>query len=283
MGIYLPDGSSGSIPRGLIWGGAGVYLAVIIAFYVLRSIAIFVMAKRRNIKNAWIAFMPCIWFYTACKLVGETRFFNKTFGRLAWVFATIFTISELLAFSYSFIVYLPVVGNFIYGNELYFVVLEEGARIAEDLKEIWGGFSIYGGATYVDPYLVAGVSDRALGIALTTINIASSIFSLVSLIISIYLYINIFKKYWPQHFLLAVVLSWLGIFEILLFIIRKKDPVDYNEYLRNRYNGWYANGNPYGNNYNQTNDTNKKTKDPFEEFADKGEKDPGDPFDEFNK
>jgi hypothetical protein len=54
---------------------------------------------------------------------------------------------------------------------------------------------------------------------------------------------------------LAVALSWIGIFEILLFIIRKKDPVDYNEYLRSRYNGWYANGNPYGNNYNQTNNT----------------------------
>jgi hypothetical protein len=67
MGVYLPDGSSGSISKGIIWGGVGVYLAVIIAFYALRSIAIFVMAKRRNIKNAWMAFLPCIWFYTACK------------------------------------------------------------------------------------------------------------------------------------------------------------------------------------------------------------------------
>ena len=283
MGVYLPDGSSGSIPKGIIWGGAGVYLAVIIAFYALRSIAIFVMAKRRNIKNAWLAFLPCIWFYTACKLVGDSKFFSKTVGGLAWLFTTIFIVSELLAFAYSFIVYLPIVGNFIAGNELHFVILEEGTTVASELKEIWGGFPIYGGTTYVDPYLVAGISDKALNITLTIISIASDIFALVSMIITIYLYICIFRKYWPQHFILAVALSWIGIFEILLFIIRKKDPVDYNEYLRSRYNGWYANGNPYGNNYNQTNNTTKRPNDPFEEFAGKGEKDPGDPFDEFDK
>ena len=113
MGVHLPDGSNVDIPRALAWGGAGVWIAIVLAFYALRSIAVFVMAKKRNVNNAWIAFLPCVWFYTACKIVGDTKFFGKTFNQLAWVFTAVFTISKVLVFAYNFIVYLPVVGNFV--------------------------------------------------------------------------------------------------------------------------------------------------------------------------
>ena len=39
-----------SIKNGYIWTGFGISLAIILALYVLRSIGLFTLAKRQNIK-----------------------------------------------------------------------------------------------------------------------------------------------------------------------------------------------------------------------------------------
>ena len=70
----------------------------------------------------------------------------------------------------------------------------------------------------------------------------------------------------------------MGIFAPLVFVVRNIEAMDYSEYVRNRYNNMYVNGNPYGGAYNRP---PQAPPTPFEEFAEKGEVDPGDPFAEF--
>jgi hypothetical protein len=106
-------------------------------------------------------------------------------------------------------------------------------------------------------------------------------------------YIALFRKFWPQHYVLATVLSVLGLFAPFVFAIRKKNAVNFSEYMRSRYNMYYTPygnpygrppyGNPYGNPYANPNaEQQTPPEHPFSEFAERGEANPGDPFEEFS-
>ena len=94
------------------------------------------------------------------------------------------------------------------------------------------------------------------------------------------MYIALFRRYFPKHFVIATVLSvlWSWIFPIFLFVVRKNKPVNYNDFLRERYNRMY-----YGHYNNPVNNGNpnygSQPESPFEGFEDKDKEDPGDPFD----
>ena len=279
--IYIEGLAPIEVSNGFIWTSLAVWLAITLTFYALRSIGLYVMAKKQGFRFKWMAFLPCVWIFVACRLVGETRLFNTTFKKIAVAVTIIFTLGELLYLAYNLIIYFPVIGNFFLGGK---VVINLGEDTAiSGLEPIISGFPFY---VESNPYLVAGISEKALVLVLDVIDIVSSILSLISTVVVIIIYINLFKKYWPQHFILAAVLSWLGIFAPLVFAVRNKEPVDYNEYLNQRYNGWYTNnGNPYrNNNFYQNNGSaneHRQSSDPFEEFQDKN-KDPGNPFSEFD-
>jgi hypothetical protein len=123
-------------------------------------------------------------------------------------------------------------------------------------------------------------------------SIASTFTDLATIIIEVTLYINLFKRFWPKHFVLASILSiFVGLFAPLVFAIRKKDPVNYIDYLRSRYS-YYPYGMPYGNNQyggpqNRGENGPVHRPDvpdyPFEEFAERGDVDPGEPFGEFSQ
>ena len=282
--FYGLDGSSGTIKNSVVWSAFSIAFAVIIAFYVLRSIAIYVMANKQGIKKAWLAFIPCVWVYTASMLVKETGFFGKSFGKIALWFAIIYSVSEVLLLVYNFMLYLPIVGNFLAGHELFILVVsEENKATASSLVQIWEGMDIYGGADFVDPFARLGMSARFVRIFMNVVDIVSSICSIVSAVMIIFLYINLFKKYYPRHYIVMAVLSWMGIFAPLVFAVRNREPVNYRDYVRQRYNGWYYNGNPYENNYQQRPPQNDNgNKQPFDEFESKEDSQPKNPFDEFD-
>ena len=211
--IYGIDGTNGVVDNGIVWSTIIISLAISIAFYVLRGIGLFVMAKKQNVKYAWLAFIPCTWVYVACKIIGDARFFGRTVNKLALWFTIIFAVCEVLMLVYDFIIWFPVVGNFLAGNELCLVIGAEENWIS-DLTVIWEGFPIFGGDTFVNPY---GSASRVIYLILNIVDIVSSILSLGTIIITIWIYINLFKKYWPRHFILAAVLSWMGIFAPLVF------------------------------------------------------------------
>ena len=277
--IIPPNTDNIRMPNSLVWLTVGLVLAVVLAFYLLRSFAVWKLAKKQQLDKAFLAWIPLVWIYLACKLVGKSRIFGGTFEKFALLFTIIFTLAGLMKLAYEFFAYFPIVGNFLAGNEMFIFITDAsvsgGIVKPTGYKEIVEGLGIYGKeGQFVDPYIRAGLN-------LKVFYYAGLILDLASKVITVSLYIQIFKKYWPQHFILASVLSFMGLFPVFAFVIRNKQPIDYNEYMRNRYRGYFANGNPYGGQYR-----NQPPKDvpptPFEEFADKDEIDPGDPFAEFS-
>ncbi len=280
-----PDKIPYEISSALIWVIVAISIAITLVFYALRSIGLYTMAKKREIKHSFIAFIPLVWMYTACKLIGETKFFNRPFEKLAIWFCIIFSVGEFLALAYEFIIYFPIVGNFLAGNELYLIADTQGveAILSEyDLVPmVWSNMGIYGKKNGFISYIDLGIFPEVINPIMTTIYFVSMIFDLAVIIINITLYINLFKKYVPAHFILFAVFSWLGLFAPLIFAVRKREPINYQDFIKQRYNAWYAGGSAYGGTYQPPKTDVPPT--PFEEFADKDEIDPGDPFSEFNR
>ncbi len=273
----------------VLWLSVAFSIAVVLTFYILRSIAIYTMAKKKKLKRACLAFIPCVWVYTACKLVGNSRFFGTTYDKLALVFCLIFSFGEILGVCYSFLNVFPIVGNFLTGKELFIVYVTDPSVDINSYTQgmIQIGSNVYG-YNVVDPYANMGIAPVVMNAILVVFSYTVNLFDIAVTVISILLYINIFRRYVPQHYILFTVLSIvLGIFAPFVFAIRNRESIDYSEYLRSRYNAWYANANPYGGQANpyggQASQSSQQTPpNPFSEFAGKDEVDPGDPFDNFN-
>ena len=119
--LIMPNEQYATLSTGLVWTMAIISIVAKIAFYLLRSIGLFVMAKKRGLDKAFLAFIPCVWMYTACKLIGNARIFGFTFEKVALAFCIVFSVGQVLNFFYNFIIYFPVVGNFLAGKQLYLV------------------------------------------------------------------------------------------------------------------------------------------------------------------
>lgn len=265
-------------PNWSVWTIFGVSLAMVIAFYVLRSVALFTMAKKREIKNASLSWVPLLWFYVACKLIGKIKIFGSTFEKMAVLFCVIFSIAQFLGFAYQFIIYFPLIGNFLMGRTIYFVQLEGStlSQTVSSLEAFWIEGIYYDPTEFVWPYGNGGGKPYHIINYINAVYYTSMIFDLASLIITVLVYINLFKKYMPEHYIIMAVLSFMGLFAPCVFVARNKEPMNYNDFLRQRYQRIYGQyGMPYGA------PQQPAPPHPFEEFAGRGEVDPGDPFDEF--
>lgn len=274
------SGFTNIVPIWQVWTYIGVYIAAILAFYVLRSIGLFVLAKRNNVDNAFLAWIPLVWFFIACKLCGKTRFFGKQTEKIALVLTIIFSVSNFLTFATQFLIYFPIAGNFLMGRE---IMLAPSGSTVSGFNEFASG--IFVNSDFVNPYGFDGtlVVNQILNIY----SYFSIFLDLAALVITINVYISLFRRFWPQHHMLAGILSILGVFAPFVFAIRNKKPIEYIDYLRSRYNytphGPYYG--PYGNPYQNPNGSqnpNRPPEHPFSEFAERGEVDPGDPFAEFS-
>ena len=253
-------------------------LAVPIALYVLRSIGIFVLAKKGGLKHAWLAWIPCAWFYVVCKLIKETKIFGSTFGKMALIFTIVFALGQVLLFVNDFLAYFPIVGNILIHKSNVYVVLEETSLLPQNVREYQFVTGIYVEHDFVYPYKDLFAVEKTM----TIISYLSIIFDLASLIITISLYINLFRKYWPAHFVLAAVLSVMGLFGVFVFVIRNKQPINYMEYVRSRYANYYGPQGPYGGQgYYGGQSAPSRPDEPFEDFQDAKDKKPEEPFSDF--
>lgn len=280
--VSISTAETGTVPvkMGLIWAGLGISLAVVLALYALRSVGLFVLAKRQGVKNYGLAFVPFIWIYIACKLVGNARFLNNSFEKLALIFTIIFAISEVLTFAYNFIIYFPLFQYLVFhGGEVVIGTLAETSKMGIYVS-IDGYTNIYT-AQQILPF---GISVLTIKKVLNIIYYVSGIFDIASVIITITVFINLFRKFWPQHYMLASLLSiFLGLFPIFMFAIRNKSAVNWEDYMRSRYSA-YGNpyGNPYSNPYNNGGYNGANSQTPFEDFEDKKNKQPEEPFKDFD-
>ena len=86
--------------------------------------------------------------------------------------------------------------------------------------------------------------DTGVAKAYDILGTISSVLSFIEIFITVTLYFNLFKKYWPERHAVAAILSIFGLFPVFVFVIRNKQPVDYQAWARARYNAYMAN-NPY--------------------------------------
>ena len=264
-------------PFGILYPGAVITIAVIAilimaTLYVLRSIGLYTLSKKMKIKLAWFSWVPCLWIYPLCKLVGNSRFFNTTIDRLALTFTIIFSVISISGFLCDFFRFFPFVMAYLQGGPLGIWILPDGFGI--DVLEGAYQFVNYFDTPFINKLVIV-------------LDYVSAFGSILELVIVISIFFPFFKKFWPQHYILASMLSFFGLFGIFAFVVRKKQAVNFNEYMRSRYYGNY--GNPYGNQYNnqgpngfnngQNYYSRPSNDSPFSEFE---EKNAEDPFAEFS-
>ena len=268
----------------------GVSLAVMLAFYLLRSFGLYSLAKKNNVDKSGLAFVPFFWMYIACKLIKQGKFFNKPFTQLALILALVFTAAEVVSLAIQIISYFPLFEYvFIYKETIYLSV-DELASVP--------GYTAYmegSGILVKEDFIPYGQALALMNSVLSILSLLSTILSIAGTIVEVFVYINLFKTYWPQNYTLASILSiFIGLFPILVFIIRKKKAIDFNEYVRSAYGARYGapynpynSYNPYNNPYGQRGgqqdqgktwggDSSGRPEEPYANFK------PEEPFSEFN-
>lgn len=277
------DGSSYLMPNGMLLSAVIVPLVVVLAFYVLRSIGVFVLAKKSGDKRAFMAFIPFIWIYTAGKLAGNPVIFGKKTKNFALIIALVFGITEAIGFIMDMLVYVPLIGYFLQGGT---VVLCENSLVFPEGYERYVINNVFYTRT---PVLGAGyVYSTAFMRVRAFISFFLNIAQLVEIFFLAVLYFNLFRKYSPAHYVLFSVLSILGLFAPFVFAIRNNEAIDFAEFLRRKnpfYSGNGNNGNYYNDYYGAYNNRNGNrdyTGNPYSgNNGNDGKDEPKSPFDDF--
>ena len=263
------------VSTGLIVGATAAFLAVVVAFYVLRGLGLYKLAVRYGVKCPILAWFPFTWVYTLGLLLGDVALFGKRVDKFALCAFIVYTVFGVLHYGLQLVSYIPVVGYFLQGGTVYL----------SSSTEYFSGMSVFGTdigylglSNFVDPYS-AGFWN-----ALNIISYIIRIIRIVTLFFLIVLYSNFFRCFLPNHYFIATVFSFFGFFGPFAFVVRNNERVNYAEYMRARYAAFYGAGNGYGG-YGQRPNERDDIGDPFEETDDKS-KNKGDgsddPFDEFN-
>ncbi len=266
-----------------------------ISFYVLRTIGVYKLAKREKLKTAFMAFLPFVWLYPAIILVKESKLFRSTLGKWAIAFVIVFSLAQIITFTNQFLLYFPLVGNYFMGREICLVASEAGVAELMNMgftpyiegSGIW--INLTDSATngrFVYPY-----DFYAVNTWFTISNMLTMVLDFAVLLIELAVFFNIFRKYWPQHFVVGTILSMFGLFPVFIFIIRNKQPMSYMEYLRSRYQNMYGPYGPYGQN-TPNGQSNPNASDPnaynpyrdipFAEYEKKENRPPEEPFSQFD-
>lgn len=259
-----------------------ISLVITIALYLLRSFGLYTLAKNQGLKKGWISFIPFVWIYVPAKIMGTIIIGRKPYKNFA-IFATVFfALNEVIVLVITFFANFPLIGYYLQGGEVY---LANAEIYNQSLKAM--GFTpyIFSNTVFVRGIIYPYSNLMLLGTILSILNFVSNILSLVSIVVTVLVYIGLFRKFWPERYVLATVLSVLGLFPIMAFIIRKKKAINYNEYIRSRYYGHgfnpYAGSSTRSNNYGATGGNAssqvKEPESPFEEFEKDNKQD--DPFD----
>lgn len=275
------------VSTGAVIGGAAAFLAIIIAFYVLRGIGLYKLAVRYGVKYPILAWFPFTWFYVAGALVGNVAVFGKRFDKFALTAFIVFTVSGVIYNGVRIVSYIPVIGYFLQGGETLFATSTN--YLSGAVFDM--GWGYVGLVDFIDNY-----SD-AMWKILNVLSYISTWLNIVSLFFTIIVFSNFFRSFLPHHYFVAtlfsVLFSYIGLFGVWAFVVRNNERVNYAEYMRARYaafygagrgygdgNGGYGGGygprhgdadkdDPFGNMDADNKDKNGESDDPFSEFDDR--------------
>lgn len=260
-------------PPSLLIVAICIGLAISLVFYLLRSFGLYTMAKKENLKSPYLAFIPIAWIYTATKLAGKVTFFGRKFKNFAGFALAVFAVAEIIVLFVNLVVYVPVVGYYLQGGEITFAMASKG--LPGDLIEYPLTTGLYLKNNF-DPYYT---HTWIISIA-SVCSFLYNLFEIAEIIVLVMVYTGLFRRYWPEHSLLGCLFSIFGIFPIMVFAVRKREPVNYDEYMRAKFYGVHAQRpqqppknveDPFG--YGSPEASGKENSDPFPEFNDKREKD----------
>ena len=103
----------------------------------------------------------------------------------------------------------------------------------------------------------------------------NAIADLINFFVMLELFIELFKKYAPDHYFMYAILTLiLNVGGIFVFAVRNRQAVSYADYIKEKFlkmNGGYM-----------SQPTTPVPEEPFKEYTKRGEYDPGDPFSEFS-
>ena len=259
-GVFLNE----TISNGAVIGLLLFVIAIYVAFYLLRSFGLYKIAKNQGIEKAYLVWIPAVWMFVACKIIGNTSVFGVSAEKSAVWVTVVFSFAVFLPLISGFLEYFPYVMYYLQGGTLTIVSNSTGSGLMT-------------GGDFVNLF-----DTNAINIIINIISYLNIFLQIAEIFILITVYIAIFKMFWPEHYILGAVLSFLGLFPIIIFAVRNRKAVDFNEYFRQRYYG--AGYTPYGNNYynnqanSQFNNQPNNNDDPFDEFSNR----PEEPFGEFS-
>ncbi len=75
-----------------------INMAIYVATYTLTALALYPIAKRNGVKNAWIAFVPVAQYYIIGDICEDYKIFGKWIGKLGWIFCGIIILNLLTDF-----------------------------------------------------------------------------------------------------------------------------------------------------------------------------------------
>lgn len=244
-----------------------------LVLFVLQGIGIYTMAKRRGMKKKFLAFVPFANLYYIGKLVGECIVCGQRMKR-AGLYAMIAEIIGATVFIASIL------------TELY-LYTTVGEPILDGFGyPDWSGMGLTGTS-----YALAKINEIC--------NYVVMILVLVESIMVLLLMAGLFKKYSPgNYFMLGVIIAFIPVARyILIFVLRNRQPVDYEAYIRARREAYmrqqqqYYNtyGRGYSNPYQPNPPQRPKPQDPFSEFGENSQnngqtsgENTGEPFEEFS-
>ena len=228
-----------------------ISFAVWAALFLLQGVGIYTMAKRRGLSKKGLAFVPFVNLMYLEKLTGDCTILGQRMRRVG-LFAMIAQIVNCVLCGLY-------IASHVY---LYYT---QGAPVAVENTLTWlslGGFAKTAYSCY---------------------NICYHVLSITQLVYELLLFVlllGLFKKYQPKSaYLLAALLLFFPMLRyIFVFVIRKREAVDYNEFKRKQQEEYYRRqyGHPYQpsqnaqpNPYGETVTPTPPKEEPFAEFDDK--------------
>ena len=218
---------------------ASVAAAILLALYIIRSVALFKMAKNNGKNHTFLAWIPFAWVYLAASLCIKPNVMGWRIKRFALVTVLVYSICIGIMFLYEFLLYFPLAKYWLEGGII---------TIYEDLSaaggtEYFRNSGIFLEAGYSLPYH----NTFAMSNFLSILSVLSSIAGMVEALFMVTFYVNFFRTFYPEHLIMASIFSVLGLFPFFAIAIRKRKAVDYNEFMKEKYRQFYAaNGfNPY--------------------------------------
>ncbi len=286
---------------GLVHKGTGTligvllgYALIILALYILMSVGFYTIAKRKGIKNAYLAYIPFVRWLIAGKIIKKAIIFGKPTQKIGVILTITSALYIGLTLIYTFIKYYVFIRGMFVGQSI--VVLSTAENLASEIyliptttftHMVDGAGKFVGSVDSLTPYSFKNAYSYYVRPWAQTIgDIAyylNMIVSLVHVLVTISFWNAFFRGYKPNSVFMYTVVSafvpWLvPFFEvggIFVFIFRNREEIDIEELMRKMYqNAYNPYANPYANQYNNPNS------DPYgREFDNNGSAKPNQPSD----